>query len=258
MDETLSTTCEEQRGLMAAAALGDGGLAEETRRHMELCPACAQAYREFVAVARVLPLDAPEVAPPPSLRARVIAAAEAEPAAAPRAAPAPRPAPRRRAVGPWPAFAAAFALVVALLGWNLQLRGQVESQSAQLARSRQGWQDTIVLFNDPELRWYEVRGEPAHGTFWSTPGGTVACLMAQDLPGIAEDQTYQVWLGTGAGAVSGGTFDARNGNGWVIVKADRPVEAFESLTVTVEPAAGSRAPSGPLVLAGTFAAPHAP
>jgi hypothetical protein len=146
---------------------------------------------------------------------------------------------------------------VALLGWNLSLRSQVETQGRQVAASREGWQAMIVLMNDPQVHPSTLLGDTAHGSLWTAPGRDVGCLMAQELPAITDDQVYQVWLREGDETASGGVFQARNGNGWVLVRADEPVENYRSVLITVEPSGGSDWPTGPEVLGGELAAVQA-
>jgi anti-sigma-K factor RskA len=166
--------------------------------------------------------------------------------------PAPAPQVRR-----WSVFAFAFAALVALLAWNITLQNQLSAQSAQIASNRQNWQKMIALLNDSAVRWYAVGGETAKGHFWAAPSGQVACLVVQGLPAVAAGQAYQVWLIHGAERTSGGIFDARDGNGWILVQLDEPLANYDSIGVTVEPRPGSAMPTGPPVLRGALAASHA-
>lgn len=245
---------------LAAQALGDAADDPVERAHLAACPKCQLDLRQYRGVAGLLPFGVAEVAPPPGLRDRVIgavAAAAGQPEPAPGRAPAsalaPARSPRR-----WPAFsragwsAVAFALLsLALLFWNFNLQRQVAAQSSILAASGQGWQSVIVLLNDSSLRWYGISGDQANGRIWTTPQSDEACLIAQRLPALPQGQVYQVWLARDGGQeVSGGTFEAREGNAWVIVKLGEPVLSYSSMFVTVEPAGGSGWPTGGPVLNG--------
>ncbi|MEN9936288.1 MAG: hypothetical protein RLZZ387_2867 [Chloroflexota bacterium] len=254
MDDTQSSLCEEQRSRLAAYALGEGQPDSEARAHLEVCAACQEALREYRAVARVMPVAAPDAAPRPELRDRIVAAVAA--GAVPRPAPA---AARHRpgAAAWWASLAAMAALLVALLGWNVSLRAQVDTQAAQLAVSREGWQTVVVLLNDPDVRWYAVAGEMARGSLWAAPGRSEACLMVEQLPPLEVGQVYQVWLIDGEERTSGGVFEPRGGNAWAIIRSDEPVSDYRSVAVTVEPRGGSPAPTGPLVLAGDLTSPQA-
>jgi hypothetical protein len=245
---------------LAAQALGDVADDPEVRAHLAACPKCQLDLRQYRGVAGLLPFGAAEVAPPADLRDRVIgavAAAAGQPEPAPAHSPAPALTPARPARR-WPSFsraswpAMAFALLsVALLFWNFSLQRQVTAQANILAASGQGWQSVIVLLNDSSLRWYGISGDQANGRVWATPQSDEACLIAQRLPALPNGQVYQVWLARDGGQeVSGGTFEAREGNAWVIVKLGEPVLSYSSVLVTVEPAGGSDWPTGGPVLNG--------
>jgi hypothetical protein len=147
----------------------------------------------------------------------------------------------------------AFAVLsLVLLFWNVTLQRQVDRQTSQLAASRQGWQSVIVLLNDASLRWYTMSGDQANGRFWATPQGDQACLVAQQLPKLAEGQVYQVWLTHGGEQASGGIFEARNGDAWIIVRTEEPIASYTTIFVTIEPDGGSAMPTGKHVLDGTL------
>ncbi len=249
----MNSLCEEYRAPLAAYALGERELDAAAREHLETCAECQRAYREYAAVAQTLPFTAPEASPPPELRDRIIAAvaAEAEPAPeAPRAALPREHRARRQGWGLWTALAASLVAALALLGWNLSLRSQLSAQELQVAASREGWQAMIALMNDPQVRSTPVAGSGARGTFWMAPGQEIACLMVQGMPPLAEGQVYQVWLLDDGQRVSGGVFEARNGNGWVIIRPGNTLDRYRTVVVTAEPRGGSPAPTGPQIMVG--------
>ncbi|HWQ13867.1 MAG TPA: anti-sigma factor [Roseiflexaceae bacterium] len=251
MSDTSNSLCEELQPRLAAYALGEDTPDDEARHHLEACPACQRAFRDYAAVAGALLFAAPDAVPPPALRERVIAAVAPQ---ARQALPHPTRYRPRLLPGLRLAFAAALALLIALLGWNLSLRAQVQAQAALLANSREGWQTTIALLNDPDVQRYPLRSGAASGSLWTTPGSEVACFVVQGLPAIGADRVYQVWLVDGGAPQSAGVFEARNGNGWVILRAGAPVTSYRQVAVTVEPRGGSAAPTGPQVLTGELGA----
>jgi hypothetical protein len=280
-----SNQCDDIQPWLAAYALGDADDEAAARAHLSACPRCQRDLREYQLVASLLPYAAPEAIPAPELRERLIAtikreAADAAPSGAAvsahppaaetetatavepsRSARAPAPAtPPRRPRRPrsfWAAWAFA-ALAIALLGWNLALQRDLEQQNAQVALNRQNWQTMIGLLNDSTLRWYVLAGDAAHGHFWAVPQDQVACLIVQGLPALREGQVYQVWLIHGAERLSGGTFEAHDGNAWALVRTDEPMAEYSRVFVTVEPTGGSPAPQGPQVLSGALAVGMAP
>lgn len=251
MTYNIDEQCEELQPQLAAYALGEAEAEPAMLEHLANCPNCQRDLRAYLQVAQVLPYDAPEVAPPAALRQRILAAATPPP----RPAPARRP---RRIQAGWAAFACALALVVALLGWNISLRNELAAQETLIARSGQSWQLLIGLMNDPLVHWYTVSGDSARGHFWTTPSGQVGCLIAQNLPALAGDQTYQVWLERDREALSGGTFEEREGGGWIMIKEDQPLENYSAVRVTVEPRGGSATPTGRQVLYGKLVESHWP
>ena len=267
MSSDVVSQCDELQPWIAAYALGEADAAPDALAHLELCASCRHDLREYRAVAGLLPYDAPDHTPTPELRARLLAAIS--PAIQPNAAAQPRPiaaagpaAPRLRrwpslSRAAWSAYAFA-ALALALLGWNVTLQSQIATQANQIAGNRRDWQTMIVLLNDASLHWYSLAGQSANGHFWATPNGKVACLVAQQLPDLASDQVYQVWLNNGNTLISGGTFKARDGNAWILVDADEPLERYQAVFVTAEAAGGSDKPSGPRVLDGPLANGAAP
>ncbi|HEX5692898.1 MAG TPA: anti-sigma factor [Roseiflexaceae bacterium] len=244
--------CIDIQPQLAAYALGEVEAQPQLLDHLAECPACQRDLRAYMQVADVLPYTAPEAEPPLALRDRIIAAiAEAH---APQPAPAHTPRPRWRWSSFSPTFAVALAMIIALLGWNISLQRQLSAQSAQIRASREGWQTMTALLNDPDVHWYALAGAGGSGHFWATPGGKVGCLVVQGLPPLGAGQVYQVWLTHGGERVSGGTFEGRNGSGWVLIRADEALADYDTLGVTIEPDGGSAMPSGPSVLRGTISA----
>jgi hypothetical protein len=257
--------CDELQPWLAAYALGEIDHVAELLEHLAGCSECRHDLQEYRVVAGVLPYSAPESVPPPLLRELVIASikhqtSEAAPVAMPdlkHVAAPPVPARPRRSRAFWAACAFA-ALAVVLLGWNISLMSQLSAQTAQVTLNRQSWQKMIVLLNDSSLHWYAVDGAAAHGHFWAAPKGQVACLVAQQLPALAEGQVYQVWLVRAGEQTSGGTFEAHNGGAWTLIQAAEPISDYAMVFVTVEPFGGSTMPNGPRVMSGALARAKAP
>jgi hypothetical protein len=265
--------CAEFQPQLAAYALGETEAAAELLEHLAECPACQRDLRAYVQVARMLPYDAPDVAPPPGLRTRILTAVEESAAGAVTtdsssiSPPASRteeqaadPPQRRRWLLPLfrPAFGLALAGLVALLGWNIALQRQLGAQATQIAANRATWQAMTALLNDPAVHWYAIAGDTATGHVWTTPQGRVACLVAQGLPALGGDRVYQVWLVHGGEHTSGGVFEAREGNGWILIRSNEPFANYDFVGVTIEPSGGSASPTGLPVLQGQIVAARAP
>jgi anti-sigma-K factor RskA len=257
--------CTDFQPQLAAYALGEAEAGDELLTHLAACPTCQRDLHAYVQVAWMLPYDAPEVAPPPELRQRLLAAVE--PAAHPPASkvssesvmPPRQPrSPRWRLPSFQPAFAFAVVVAVALVGWNITLQNRLGILGTQMTASRESWQTMIELLNDPALRWYRVTGDQASGHFWAAPQDRVACLVVQGLPALAPDRVYQVWMNQGSRRMSGGLFEAHDGDAWILIHANEPMASYDSIGVTVEPRGGSAAPTGLLIMQGRLESAQPP
>jgi anti-sigma-K factor RskA len=201
----------------------------------------------------VLPHAAPEAAPPPALRARILeaATASATPAAAVPASARPRRATWRLPAATWRAIGAA-AIMLGLLGWNLSLQSQLRAATAEVVESREGWATTTALLNDPTVRAVALEGSGASGHIWATDQGDVGCLVVEGLADLPEGQVYQIWLRENGQPVGVGTFETRRGSTWVLIWPQQPLARFDSIGITVEPSGGSPAPTGTRVLFGAL------
>lgn len=168
----------------------------------------------------------------------------------------PRPLSPRRLAGPEPgrliSIGLAALLAVALV-WGVTLRAdrdradeRAESLEADIAGIRE-------LANATSYQLLAATDAPpsAAGTaFFALDGMGVISVVNLEPP--PDGRSYQVWYYPTADAVPlpGATFaiDA-NGTGFMLIPAD--VGVFTTITVTLEPEAGTTAPSGPLILEGT-------
>ncbi len=254
MSKNRSPYCDSLQPRLAAYALGEVQPDADLAAHLAQCATCPEDVRRYRQVARVLPYAAPDVAPPPELRARILAAAAGDGAVS--TALAKQPPMRRRATTrrSWLLWGVACAVVLALLGWNLSLRSQLQTYSAQAARNRDNWQTMTTLLNDPTVRSLALTGDSAQGHIWVAQDGEVACLVVQGLPQPGNDMVFQVWLRNGNQPVGVATFEARSGSAWTFIRAEQSIAEFDAIGVTIEPRGGSPAPTGQRVLFGTLEA----
>ena len=239
----------EIRERLPAYALGclDQAEAGETARHVADCHECEAEWAEWQAVADALALAAPDAAPSPALRGRLLAAAEAtnataqasrpqpSPAAGPTARAATRPAhparhrPARRS---WPAMAVLALAAVVLGGLLWAAFGRFISPDVPPV--------TLVPSDiAPE----------ADGELVFARGGRAATLTVRGLPVLPADQQYQLWLVSDGQRESGAVFSV-NENGWAETAVDmtRAAADYERFGITIEPAGGSPGPTGERVL----------
>lgn len=150
-------------------------------------------------------------------------------------------------------LAAAAVLVVAgFLGVLLVRPGpneETESPAARLYAQLRSRSDSS--------RFEVVAGEVSEavwGNMVVSSDGAQAVLCVWDLPPLAGDQIFQVWLTDNHGIrTNGGLFtaDVHEDKIFVQVPFDQPIAAYQSIGVSLEPAGGSPysdRPSGPRVL----------
>ncbi|NPA26869.1 MAG: hypothetical protein GXO36_04660 [Chloroflexi bacterium] len=224
---------------LAAYALGalPPEEAEVVRRAIQRDPDLARRLREYQNVVWALHYAAPPVPPPPVLRERILARVRS-----------------RRAWGlprAWPAWGWAkrwaWALAAFVVGW--------------LALQVPQWMGTHPPATDAPMVEVALQGEMGEGHLQFHPGDTVAYLYVK-LPPLPEGQAYQFWLvkpdqTRDSGAVfaipPAESTPLPDGHYLIWVRAPQPLEHYIAFGITIEPATGSPAPTGPRVLFGSLA-----
>jgi anti-sigma-K factor RskA len=249
----------------AAYALGalDGEERAEFERHLATgCDHCQATLRESEEALATLAAQLPPAVPPPEVRAsllqRIDAGAAARPAGGRSA---------RRWVA-WVATAAA-AMLVGGLVTGLLLANRYEARLRQLAgeisdlraertelervlRDRAGAQAVLDLLRDSATRLVSLQGagpspEAIARVVWhETAGGW---LVVGKLPPARPGTTYELWTFSGGRPAPAGVFDV-DPAGTAIHRIAPTGARLEGFAVTVEPAGGVPAPTGPVVLAG--------
>ena len=256
----------EDRWLELAPLHALGALDGEDRAgfeaHLPGCPACSAEMRAHEAVAALLPLALPPVWPTLSLRQRVLQ--RQDPTASATTAPA---APRRA----WATYLAAAAVVVLALGllvvrWQRD-RARVAAAEASAEARRLEAELSVTRLELAEAASFRALVQRP-GSVVATLAGLApapkararvvfdpvtreAILVASGLDPAPAGKAYEAWVIAGGAPVPVGVFrpDAQGG---AVVRLP-PVEATGSaktFAVTLEPEAGTPAPTGPMVLAG--------
>lgn len=258
---------EEDFELYALGAL-DGDEKNAFEAHLSGCLPCRVKLEAARGQVALLALSAPPVALPPGARRRVMEFFRAGRAALP----SPVPSPASRPVRPsWGAPVWALATLVFLLAsaWlaveNRKLSSELSSldrTSQQLEESRrqlvaegaraQAALDVLTAPETVQVDLSPVAARPIpHGkAFYNSSKGLL--FYAANLPPLPTGRTYELWLIPSQGApVSAGVFypDAR-GNAQVILPRLPQGLAAKAFAVTIEPAGGVSAPSGPKVIIG--------
>jgi hypothetical protein len=89
----------------------------------------------------------------------------------------------------------------------------------------------------------------ARARVFVNPATRRAILFVYDLPVLPPQMVYELWAIKGGKPVPAGTFSTTDpGPARVELEDVTPLQGADALAVTVEPAPGSRAPTGKLVL----------
>ena len=240
-------------------------------RHLAGCPECAQEVRSLSPVVLAMAQAVPQRTPSPELRRRVLAAAaEATGRSRDTVVIRERSAPRR-----WLPLAALLILALGLGAYAARLHGRLDAVEARLdetarravaaeraaAESRgavERVRNAMIVLSSPTLTRVELGGQPvapgASGrAFWSRERGLV--VTAANLPPLAADRVYQVWVLAGGDPISAGLLrpDA-SGNGELTFQTPGTVTSLVAVAITEEPGGGVPAPTGEKYLVGTPAA----
>jgi anti-sigma-K factor RskA len=228
-----------------------GALTEDERTQVEaLLAADAEAQtllREHQQIADLLPLSAPLQAPPAQLLGRLLTRLAEDRAASPAAPvslPTAAPSPTRRLRARWllPA-AAALLLVILAVTWSLQNAAPPTPQALydSILASSGAQQIALVAHLDDQIR----------GDLVITPEGDRAVIRVEQLPPLAADQAFQLWLIDSDGSVSGGVYRLEGESAhYISVPVSKPVGDYLRFGVSLEPVGGSPLgdrPSGPRV-----------
>lgn len=279
-------THEEARDAMALFVVDadDAPTRQALREHLDGCPECRTELAELTLAADALARVVPQVTPRAELRARTLGAvmgtarppADARPPqpsheVAGRAEPAPPTATRSGGRTRWLPLAAAVVAAVSAAGW-WQTRAEVAALRATLAtwearvveaeRRAAESQRTLVqyeqrqeLLTADDVQLVSLDGVPpaatARGRAFVSAARRAILFTARDLPPLPEGRTYQLWAIAGGQAISAGIFVPDGlGSTQVVAAVPALTDRAEAVAVTVEPAGGVPAPTGPKYLIG--------
>lgn len=250
---TPSDPCEQLRLLLPAYSIGATD-DDETRLVEQLlteCPEVAAELQEFAALSQAMLFTAPPAAPPAHLGSRIL-----EAAAGPKLVPAP-PA-RRRSFNPLIAGLAAVAalLILSNVYWLTQLNSERLRYDQALQLLAQRDEALAIAFATTDVRQIPLQvtsgGEQTLATVLWTPDFQTAVLHAEALPALDSDRDYQLWLiPDAANPISAGIFrvDAR-GEGVYVFESVTPLDQYEAVAVSNEPAGGSEQPTTTPIVVG--------
>jgi anti-sigma-K factor RskA len=243
----------------AAGALDGEDLARFEAHLREGCPTCEAVLRECDAALSGLGRELTPTIPPAHVREALLRRVETSP----------RRRPSRFAWVRWAAGTAVAAIALAAFTAGLvaaryearlgviareasQLRQRLQAEEATLRAELANAQAVVELLRDPDTRVVALNGLPAAPgargrVVWNEKAG--GRLYVAGLTPAPPGQTYELWTIAGAAPRPAGTFDVDASGAAarpVPAAPDGPVKVF---AVTLEPAGGVPAPTGPMVLA---------
>ncbi len=212
--------------------------ATEIEEHVSTqCAYCLQHIQDAVVVTSAMSGMAEEQKPPSRLRHRVLASV--------------RPETRNRG---WlfavAGLSTACAALVALVLWSVDSVRSYRAEVANLQTERNQLREAVEILSKSETRTVQfgLANQPHGRVFVNRNRGVV--FVGSDLPQLASDRTFQLWLIPSTGAPqSVGLFRPNTAGDFVSVRRE-PVDTarIHAVAVSVEPSGGSPAPTTKPVL----------
>lgn len=250
---------DEQGALYALGAL-DAAECTAFERHLNTCTECRRELAAWRETVHLLPYALASQAPPPGLKARVLAAAAAgNGPATGGSGPVPFAPPTRRPAI-WPHVGWAAALLIAIVGGYLRaasLEQQLARQEGTLAVLRQQMvqqREMVEALDARQVSMFQLAGQrQAPGAmarvFWNQERN-VWLFYVHNLPPPPPGKTYQLWFITKAAQkISAGTF-APDKSAPMKIQVPPAAKAIAAAAVTLEPAGGMPQPTGDIWLVG--------
>ncbi len=229
-------------------------------RHLATCEVCREESAELLATAAKLG-EAEYAAPPPGMRDAVMSRVAQTPQVVPKVAPSADTAPSavdqpagamtRPTSGTAPVSrtsrtvrwltAAAAVLAIGAIG-----AGSFAYQERQTAETLTAQSQMVAdLMASPDTIVRKMPMGDASSAVVMSPSRGEAMMVAQGVPALPSDQTYELWtLTAGGDARPAGTWQP-NANGIATVALKGDLAGTTAVAVTVEPTGGSATPSGP-------------
>ena len=242
--------CEELKELFELYSLGllEGEERKEVEAHLERnCSTCRQSLKNAISLNTLLIGSVPDVKPPRGLRHRILVTVGVH-----------------RTRWAWVGvLATASLLVIALwLGNEERQRGtdlaEARKNILEVAAQRDQLEQAMRILDQPEtiqVTFGKGLPQPPRGNvFVHSKLGVV--LIASNLPRLASGRTYEMWLIPKGGAPRpAGLFQSTEARSALhILSGPVDVSSLGAVAVTVEPAAGSSAPTTqPLIVAAAGA-----
>lgn len=210
--------------------------------HLAGCESCRATLQDYQSIIDALALIGPEAAPSPDLERRLMAQVQESIAGKPVEATG-RPVSTRlagvwRRAGPvWAWVSAILVITLGLTTWNLW-RQVNETPAIELNDHMQA----IPLLST-------TNASQANGYILVSGDGQRGAVVVDDLPPLAVDRQYQLWLNRDGQRTSGAVFSVDDeGYGLSWISAPDSIFSYTDAGVSIEPAGGSPGPTGDKVL----------
>jgi anti-sigma-K factor RskA len=207
-------------------------------RHLEECDLCAAEVRELQETTARLAVSTAQ-APPPALRARVLAEIGSV-----RQQPPPLSTKRRRRAGTvWMLRVAAAIVALVAVGALVTVVVRQQDRIDQLQASNT---QIVEVISAPDAQTAVANTDGARASIVYSREQNSAVFSSSGLAALPADRVYQLWAIGPSGARSAGLLDYSNGRTKPVVAGS--LAGAQSLGVTAEPAGGSPAPTSDPVL----------
>jgi anti-sigma-K factor RskA len=238
-----------------------GELQGEERRavekHLDECSACRQDLERLQGDLALLAFSASGPKPPSRSRERLMAAIARKPRRA-----------EVRSQGRlswwgalgWAAAAASVVIIILLAGQNSNLHRRVADLETSSSRQDQQLREAKQLLGtltSPDAARFtlvELKTPPQpQGKAIYVAGSGTLLFLASNMPAVPKQKTYELWLIPTSGTpIPAGLFKPDTHGAAIIIHPPLPigVEA-KTFAITIEPAAGSSAPTSTPIMIGT-------
>ena len=168
---------------------------------------------------------------------------------------------RRSSSGPRWAYAFAVASLLLAVGigtWGLGVRSEIirlQSQVSVLEQEVQTQRTVLAQLSLPQAHAFAISGtdhQPqAQGQLIADASTGSGVLVVSGLKPLTTGQTYEFWLINDATAVPAGLFKVNEqGQGVLQITQKFTSNSYNAIGVSIEPAGGSKAPTGDIVMLG--------
>ena len=228
---------------LAAFALGalDPEESAALEAHLQICESCRAELADYQQVSTGLMASLPPRQPP----ARVRRALQKQIAR--------QTAPERRGFS-WSStrlvFAGLMTALVALNAFTVYQLVSIKQEQAEMDRQRASEQTAISMLAYPTTKTLTFAENGVSGSLLVDKQRNLVAVFAWNLPTPPAGKIYQMWLSDPKGDRTSGGFLVPEANYpfvMAVVQSPQPLTNFTGFGVTLEPAGGSLAPTGPRI-----------